>query len=44
MNKYKNIDNHSKAFYYAYHVSGILSIIFTTIDILKEIHEAKIFK
>ena len=40
MNKCKNIDTYSEAFYYGYLIFGILSIIFTIIDILKEIHEA----
>jgi hypothetical protein len=44
MNKCKNIDNHKEAFYYGYLIFGILSIIFTIIDILKEIHEAIMLK
>ena len=40
MNKCKKIDSHSEAFYYGYLIFGVLSIIFTIIDILKEIHEA----
>ena len=44
MNKCKKIDSNSEAFYYGYLVFGILSIIFTIIDILKEIHEAIMLK
>jgi hypothetical protein len=44
MNKCKNIDNYSEAFYYGYLIFGILSIIFTIIDILKEIHESIMLK
>ena len=44
MNKCKKIDNNTEVFYYGYLIFGILSIIFTIIDILKEIHEAIMLK
>jgi hypothetical protein len=44
MNKCMKIDNLSETFYYGYLIFGILSIIFTIIDILKEIHESIMLK
>jgi hypothetical protein len=44
MNQYKKIDDHSEAFYYVYQIFGILSIIFSIIEIMKEIQEAVMLK
>ena len=43
MNQYKKEDGY-ETFYIFYQIFGILSIIFTIIDILKEIQEVIMFK
>ncbi len=43
-NHYKKIDEHCDNFCAFYQIFGILSIIFTIIDIMKEIYEAFMLK